>query len=147
MLGFGHVLGYFAGTLDMSKFFGTIIGDTQFKQVCVIASATIVFCVGLTCFCVEERVLLSERYAPLFYRNNICLQELSVDAEKSGAWGLFATILKTTLHMPRKIRAVCWITFWSWIGGASVAPPLSDSGLIMYQYARVVSILWSVTDD
>ena len=60
MLGLGHVLGYFAGTLDMSKFFGTVLGATQIKQVCVIASATIVSCVGLTCFCVEERVLLSK---------------------------------------------------------------------------------------
>jgi solute carrier family 45 protein 1/2/4 len=102
MLGFGHVLGYFAGTLDMSKIFGTLIGDTQFKQVCVLASVVIVFCVGTTCFCVEERVLLSQRDDGTH--------------SGSGAWKMLTTILKTTLHLPRKIRAVCWITFWCWIG-------------------------------
>ena len=29
---------------------------------------------------------------------------------------MLATIVKTTLHLPRKISAVCWITFWSWFG-------------------------------
>ena len=59
MLGLGHVLGYFAGTLDLMAIFGTTLGSTQFKQVCVIASATLTFCIGITCFCVEERVLVS----------------------------------------------------------------------------------------
>lgn len=62
MLGLGHVLGYFAGTLDLMSFFGTALGSTQFKQVCVIASATITFCIGVTCFCVKERVLLATGY-------------------------------------------------------------------------------------
>ena len=31
---------------------------------------------------------------------------------------MFSTILKTTLHLPRKIKAVCWITFWCWIGSS-----------------------------
>ncbi|MCJ1400260.1 hypothetical protein MMC11_003464 [Xylographa trunciseda] len=59
MLGLGHVLGYFAGTLDLMGIFGTTLGSTQFKQVCVIASGTLVICIGVTCFCVEERVLVS----------------------------------------------------------------------------------------
>ena len=29
---------------------------------------------------------------------------------------MLSTIVKTTLHLPRKISAVCWITFWSWFG-------------------------------
>lgn len=29
---------------------------------------------------------------------------------------MFSTIFRITLHLPRKIRAVCWITFWSWFG-------------------------------
>ena len=61
MLGLGHVLGYFAGTVDLMKHFGDSLGDTQFKQICLIASATIIVCSSLTCYCVEERVLLSRR--------------------------------------------------------------------------------------
>lgn len=59
MLGLGHVLGYFAGTLNLHALFGDALGTSQFKQICVIASTTIVCCVGVTCLCVTERVLLS----------------------------------------------------------------------------------------
>ena len=59
MLGFGHVLGYFVGTLDLLKFFGTRLGGSQFKQVCIVASVVINLCIGITCFAVEERVLVS----------------------------------------------------------------------------------------
>ncbi|CAD6594145.1 MAG: hypothetical protein ASARMPRED_008719 [Alectoria sarmentosa] len=61
MLGLGHVLGYLVSTVDLSKYVGTSLGATQFKQICVIAGAVILFCVSVTCFCVEERVLLSNR--------------------------------------------------------------------------------------
>lgn len=100
MLGFGHVLGYLVGTVNLSKYLGTSLGATQFKQICVIAGAAIFFCVSVTCFCVEERVLLSQR----------------TGSANLGGLAMISTILKTTLHLPRKIRAVCWITFWSWFG-------------------------------
>lgn len=61
MLGLGQLLGYLVGTVNLSKYFGTTLGATQFKQICVIAGATIICCVSVTCFCVEERVLLSKR--------------------------------------------------------------------------------------
>jgi solute carrier family 45 protein 1/2/4 len=59
MLGLGHVLGYIVGSLDLTKIFGDALGATQFKQICVIASAILVFCVMVTCYCVEERILIS----------------------------------------------------------------------------------------
>ena len=61
MLGLGHVLGYLVGTMNLSKHLGTNLGGTQFKQICIIAGSSLTFCVGVTCFCVEERVLLSQR--------------------------------------------------------------------------------------
>ena len=61
MLGLGHVLGYLVGTIDLSEYTGTHLGATQFKQICVIAGVAIVFSVGMTCLCVEERVLISQR--------------------------------------------------------------------------------------
>lgn len=61
MLGLGHVFGYLVGTIDLSKYLGTSLGATQFKQICVIAGAAITFCISVTCLCVEERVLLSQR--------------------------------------------------------------------------------------
>ena len=61
MLGLGHVLGYFIGTVDLMKYFGTWLGGSQFKQICMIASTTIISCTAITCYCVEERVLISKR--------------------------------------------------------------------------------------
>jgi len=29
---------------------------------------------------------------------------------------MLSDIIKTMLNLPRKISAVCWITFWAWIG-------------------------------
>ena len=61
MLGLGHVLGYLAGTINLSNYLGTSLGATQFKQICVISGAAITFCASVTCFCVKERILLSRR--------------------------------------------------------------------------------------
>lgn len=61
MLGLGHVLGYLVGTINLSNYVGTRLGATQFKEICVIAGAAIIFCVSVTSFSVEERVLLSRR--------------------------------------------------------------------------------------
>lgn len=60
MLGLGHILAYFAGTVDLIKFLGHGLGDSQLKQICVIASIAIMSCSLMTCCCVEERVLSSE---------------------------------------------------------------------------------------
>ena len=57
MLGVGHLFGYFVGTLDLLKYFGNALGSSQFKQICVIASTTLILCVVVTCYCVEERAL------------------------------------------------------------------------------------------
>lgn len=62
MLGLGHLLGYVAGTLDLLKYFGHFLGDSQFKQLCIIAGAAIVFSNGITSYCVQERILLSRPF-------------------------------------------------------------------------------------
>jgi solute carrier family 45 protein 1/2/4 len=59
MLGLGHLLSYLAGSLDLMKFFENALEKTQLKQICVIASAILIFCVTVTCYCVEERALVT----------------------------------------------------------------------------------------
>lgn len=56
MLGLGHMFGYLAGTVNLTKYTGNWLGDSQFKQVCVLASLVIVSCTAVTCFCVREGV-------------------------------------------------------------------------------------------
>lgn len=66
MVAIGHLIGYGVGALDLGRIFGTIIGDSQFKQLCVIAAAALIFAVGVTSWAVAERVLvLSEYVSPL----------------------------------------------------------------------------------
>ena len=62
MVAVGHLIGYGAGTLDLVKVLGPFLGDSQFKQLTIIAAAFFIFAVGLTSWAVQERVLISSRY-------------------------------------------------------------------------------------
>ena len=131
MLGLGHVLGYFAGTLDLTKYLGNRLGSTQFKQICVIASFAIIFCSTVTCYCVEERVLISRGWDTSEWMKTANVDsKTSANDGHSGILKLLATIQATALNLPRKIRAVCWITFWSWIGQYSRKRIVPSSSLL-----------------
>ncbi len=98
MLGVGHLIGYFIGTLDLVKLLGTFMGGTQFKQVCIIASCLLLLSVAVTCWCVKE--LVHER-----------------TENSDNSWlAIFRAIFKVALSLPTRIQAICWITFWCWIG-------------------------------
>lgn len=62
MIAIGHLVGYGMGTVDLVKVFGTFLGDSQFKQLTIIAAAFFVFAMCLTSWAVQERVLISSRY-------------------------------------------------------------------------------------
>ncbi|KAK5151334.1 hypothetical protein LTR04_006634 [Oleoguttula sp. CCFEE 6159] len=101
MISIGHLAGYGAGALDLQRIFGSALGDSQFKRMTVIAALALVVAVGVTCWAVEERVLLSDG---------------KEDGDDSGAFAVLSKILKTTMHLPNRIQAICWVQFWSWIG-------------------------------
>jgi solute carrier family 45 protein 1/2/4 len=61
MVAIGHLVGYGAGSLDLPRMLGTWLGETQFKQLIIIAAFSIVFAMGLTSWAVTERVLISSR--------------------------------------------------------------------------------------
>ena len=142
MLGLGHVLGYIVGTINLSNYVGTRLGATQFKEICVIAGAAIVFCVSVTSFCVEERVLLSQTWAALQRRRRLDTADWSRKPRaSSGGLAMLSTIVKTTLHLPRKISAVCWITFWSWFGMYNVYSRFIQVHQLIANLERMVAIL------
>lgn len=126
MLGLGHLMGYVAGTLDLLKLFGHALGDSQFKQLCIIAGAAIVISNGITCYAVQERVLLSRPLAYPHPPKRCLLTHIRHDKATSGALDMLSVIMKTLLHLPKKISAVCWITFWSWIGPSFHQHPASS---------------------
>lgn len=61
MTAIGHLLGYAIGSIDTVSIIGSIIGDTQFKQMTVFAAMFLVGSVLITSYAVKERVLISAR--------------------------------------------------------------------------------------
>lgn len=61
MCAIGQLIGYVIGSIDTVSIFGSIIGDTQFKQMTVIAALSLIGAVAVTSYAVKERVLLSAR--------------------------------------------------------------------------------------
>ena len=61
MIAIGHLVGYGLGTIDLPGLFGTALGDTQFKQVTLIAGLALIMAVGVTSYAVDERILISSK--------------------------------------------------------------------------------------
>lgn len=57
MVAVGALVGYAAGAIDLGSIFGTLIGDSQFKQLTVVAAVVLCLCVGITSWAVQEKVL------------------------------------------------------------------------------------------
>ncbi|KAK5990867.1 General alpha-glucoside permease [Cladobotryum mycophilum] len=98
----GHVLGYGAGAIDLVRLFGTGLGSTQFKQLTIIAAMSILASTTLTCWAVSEKVLVPA--------------DKSSAMHHQGYFKVFRQIYSTVLHLPPRIRVICWVQFWSWIG-------------------------------
>ena len=102
MVAIGHLFGYAAGAIDLTCIFGSAIGDTQFKQLIIVSTASMLGTVGITCLAVEERVLVS------------------LGEDKSQKAFIIATMVSSVVRagssLPRRISTVYWIQFWSRIG-------------------------------
>ncbi|KAG5918042.1 hypothetical protein E4U53_004128 [Claviceps sorghi] len=96
----GSIIGYGSGAINFPRLFGTTLGSTQFQQLTVIAVGVIVFTTGVTCWAVNENVLVSSG-GPKATRS---------------AYGVLRQIYSTARHLPPRIRAICWVQFWAWIG-------------------------------
>jgi solute carrier family 45 protein 1/2/4 len=103
MVAVGSLIGYGFGALDLGHWFGTSLGDTQFKQLIVVAGVTLSTTVGLTCLAVSERVLVVNG-------------KNEDGAESQGTIAMFTQIVHTALNLPENIAAICRVQFWCWIG-------------------------------
>ncbi|KAJ4407809.1 hypothetical protein N0V85_004321 [Neurospora sp. IMI 360204] len=97
----GHIIGYGMGAIDLLRLFGTSLGDTQFKQLTVIAALGMLVTSSVTCWAVTERVLVTVRPDP---------------RRHSGRFKVVRQIVSTLVTLPPRIRAICYAVFWSWIG-------------------------------
>ncbi|KAI0013511.1 MFS general substrate transporter [Xylariaceae sp. FL0662B] len=101
MSAIGHGIAYATGAIDLPSLFGTFLGDTQFKQLTVIAATGLLVTCGITVWAVTERVLVAARH--------------DSRKEKSG-FQVVSQIWSTITHLPPRIQAICNAQFWSWIG-------------------------------
>ena len=101
MVAVGQLIGYAAGAADLEKVVGGMMGDTQFKRLTVVAALILSLTVGITCWAVSERVLISDG---------------NEGDEKLGAVEMTTKILKTAMNLPSGIAAICFVQFWAWIG-------------------------------
>ncbi|KAF4972210.1 hypothetical protein FZEAL_9638 [Fusarium zealandicum] len=99
MSAIGHMIAYGAGAVDLVQLLGTTLGDTQFKQLTVISTITILGSTALTCWAVTERVLVASK-----------------PTKHQGRFKVFRQISSTLLNLPPRIQAICWAQFWAWIG-------------------------------
>ncbi|KAK4212479.1 sucrose transporter [Rhypophila decipiens] len=97
----GHIIGYGMGALDLVQLFGPTLGDTQFKQLTVIAALGMLATSGITCWAVSERVLITARHEP---------------RGGQGPFKVVHQIWSTIITLPPRIRGICYAVFWSWIG-------------------------------
>ena len=117
----GHLIGYVVGSLDLKSMLGSSFGGTQFKQLTVISALALVGAVSVTCWAVTEKILISDGYSNEL--TNVLIQLISyrekLEDKSSIVYSVFSQIVSTARHMPRRIQGICWIQFWSWIGGFS----------------------------
>ncbi|KAJ5538545.1 hypothetical protein N7494_008024 [Penicillium frequentans] len=100
MCAIGQLISYMIGSINTVSIFGSLFGDTQFKQMTVIAAISLIAAVAVTSYSVKERVLISAR-----------------DSEGSaGAIQVISQLYQTTMELPPRIQAICWAQFWAWIG-------------------------------
>lgn len=99
---FGHIVGYAIGAIDLPGTFGPRLGDTQFKQLTLIASMSMLFTAAVTCWAVTERVLVSVRQDP--------------SRSSEGRFKVIRQIWSTLIDLPPRIQIICWAMFWAWIG-------------------------------
>lgn len=103
MVAIGSLVGYGFGAMDLERLFGKALGDSQFKQLTVVAGFILVTTVGATCLAVSERVLVRGGRD-------------EDGNEEEGIVQLLTQIWTMALNLPENISAICWVQFWCWIG-------------------------------
>ncbi|KAJ4303002.1 hypothetical protein N0V90_001893 [Kalmusia sp. IMI 367209] len=101
MVAVGSLVGYAAGAIDLRKIFGSMLGDSQFKQLTAVAALCLCITVGITSWAVNERVLIHDG---------------KEEGDDFGPLHVLSEIAHTATNLPRSIQAICYVQFWAWIG-------------------------------
>lgn len=99
-LGVGNITGYLAGYVNLSTFFWWL-GDTQFKELCAIASIILAITIFLSCTFIKERDPRLEG---------------PPSNDKPGVVSFFRKIFASIKRLPPQTRKVCQVQICAWIG-------------------------------
>ena len=100
MAGFGNILGYLFGFVNMPDYL-PILGATQFKALCWIASCYMALTINISCFAISERDP-SEDPLPSKYQ--------------AGVVAFFKSLYRSIRNLSPQTRKVCQVQFFAWIG-------------------------------
>ncbi|KAK0630676.1 major facilitator superfamily domain-containing protein [Bombardia bombarda] len=99
-VGIGNIIGYIAGYVNLGSYFWWL-GDTQFKDLCAIASIALAGTIGLTCLVIRERDPRLEGPPA---------------KDKAGVMAFFRKIFTSIKRLPPQTKKVCQVQFCAWIG-------------------------------
>ncbi|KAL1839033.1 hypothetical protein VTJ49DRAFT_1933 [Mycothermus thermophilus] len=99
-VGIGNILGYLAGYMNLPAVLW-FFGDTQFKDLCAIASIALAVTVALSCIFIRERDPRLEGPPP---------------KDKPGPLAFFRKIFGSIRRLPPQTKKVCEVQFCAWIG-------------------------------
>ncbi|KAK3375262.1 major facilitator superfamily domain-containing protein [Podospora didyma] len=99
-VGVGNIIGYLAGYVNLTHTFWWL-GDSQFKELCAIASIALGATVLLTCLLIRERDPRSEGPPA---------------KDQAGVLAFFRKIFTSIKRLPPQTKKVCQVQFCAWIG-------------------------------
>lgn len=100
LTGIGNIIGYVAGYMNLPEV-AWWLGDTQFKELCAIASIALGSTVVLSCLTIRERDPRLERPPP---------------KDQPGVLSFFRKIFTSIRRLPPQTKKVCIVQFCAWIG-------------------------------
>jgi solute carrier family 45 protein 1/2/4 len=100
IVGVGNILGYLAGYVNLPNLVWWL-GDTQFKDLCAIASVALGATIILSCVTIRERDPRLEG---------------PPSRDKPGVSTFFGKIFTSIKRLPPQIKKVCIVQFCAWIG-------------------------------
>ncbi|KAL2164367.1 hypothetical protein VTH06DRAFT_3583 [Thermothelomyces fergusii] len=99
-VGLGNIAGYLAGYMDLPSLLW-FFGNTQFKDLCAIASIALGATVALSCVTIHERDPRLEGPPP---------------KDKPGILAFFRKIFASIRRLPPQTKKVCQVQFCAWVG-------------------------------
>lgn len=102
LTGVGNIIGYIAGYVNLPKITWWL-GNTQFKDLCAIASIALGSTVLMSCLLIKERNPQLDEPSP-------------AKRKKSGVFAFFISLFASMKRLPPQIKKVCVVQFCAWVG-------------------------------